>query len=282
MPGGEISAAAAQTTLRESVVVEGVGLHTGAQCRLLIHPAAADTGIAFEVAGGQSAVQIPATCQWAAPGERCTVLERNGARVTTVEHLLAALAELGIDNAKIEVTGAECPALDGSARPYVETLDRTGIRSLDAQRREFVLAECVWAAADDSWLIALPAPARRLTLATDFPALGRQVVDFALEADIFRRDIAPARTPAFEEEIESLIARGLGRGGSLDNVVVVTREGSLRQPRFADEVARHKALDLLGDVSLAGRVRAHICAIRPGHRVNLELARRMAAAVHAV
>jgi len=281
MPRGEISAAAAQTTLGESVVVEGVGLHSGAHCRLVMHPAPADTGIVFEVAKGRSVLRIPAALEWAIRGERCTGLERCGARVETVEHLLAALAEVGIDNARVEVAGPECPALDGSARPYVEAIDRAGSESLETARREQALRDCVWAAEGDSWLMATPAQARRITVGIDFPRLGRQVVDFVLGPEVFRGEISPARTPAFEEEVESLIAQGLGRGGSLENVVVVTREGDLREARFADEVARHKALDLLGDLSLAGRVRAHVWAIRPGHGVNLELARKMAAAAYA-
>ncbi|KPJ64072.1 hypothetical protein AMK68_02430 [candidate division KD3-62 bacterium DG_56] len=280
MPGGEISAAAAQTTLGQSVTVEGVGLHTGADCRLVMHPAAADTGIVFEVARGRSLLQIPAALEWAVRGERCTGLERDGARVETVEHLLAALAEVGIDNVRVEVAGAECPALDGSARPYVEAIDRAGNESLEAAREERILRHHVWVAEGDSWLMATPAQERRITVGIDFPRLGRQVVDFVLAPEVFRREISPARTPAFEEEVESLIAQGLGRGGSHDNVVVVTREGVLRDARFADEIARHKALDLLGDLSLAGRVRAHVWAIRPGHGVNLELARKMAAAAH--
>jgi UDP-3-O-[3-hydroxymyristoyl] N-acetylglucosamine deacetylase len=279
MLSGETSAAVAQTTLRDSVAVEGVGLHTGERCRLVMHPAPADAGVVLEATGGGAAVTIPATAEWAVPADRCTALERDGARVATVEHLLAALCELGVDNARVEVSGPECPALDGSARPYVEAIERAGIRDLDAPRRQALLERHVWAASGDSWLIATPARERRVTVAIEFPGLGRQVIDLALDGESFRRELAPARTPAFEEEVESLIAHGLGRGGSLDNVVVVTRQGALRDPRFPDEVARHKALDLLGDLSLAGRVRAHIWAVRPGHGVNLELARKMAAVV---
>lgn len=262
-------------------MVEGVGLHTGAHCRLVMRPAPADTGIVFEAAKEGSVLRIPAALEWAVRGERCTGLERCGARVETVEHLLAALAEVGIDNARVELAGPECPALDGSAEPYVEAIDRAGREWLEAVRRERSLGHLVWVAEGDSWLMATPAQERRITVGIDFPRLGRQVVDLALDPEVFRRELSPARTPAFEEEVESLMARGLGRGGSLENVVVVTREGALREPRFADEVARHKALDLLGDLSLAGRVRAHVWAIRPGHGVNLELARKMAAAAYA-
>jgi UDP-3-O-[3-hydroxymyristoyl] N-acetylglucosamine deacetylase len=280
MSPGETVAAAVQRTLHDSVVLEGVGLHSGSHCRVKIRPAPADTGIVLEVASERSSVCIPAAVTWAVRGERCTALEREGVRVATVEHLLAALSESGVDNAHVEVAGHECPALDGSARCYVEAIEGAGIRSLEASRREQVLRQCVWVAEGDSWLVASPALERRVTVGTDYPELGRQVVDFELEPGVFAREIAPARTPAFMQELGALIGQGLGQGGSLDNVVVVTGNGTLRDPRFADEVARHKALDLLGDLSLAGRVRAHIWGIRPGHAANLELARKLAAAVN--
>jgi len=263
-----------QHTLAKTITLTGIGLHYGKTCRLSIRPAEAGTGICF-VSLGQ---EIPARAKFVVAIRRATVLGRNGAEVATVEHLLSALHGLGIDNARIEVDGPELPALDGSAAPLVKVLLQAGKQRQAAEAKVKRLTAPVWVGEKESLLLAFPAPTLRITCIAAFPGMGAKKKSITLRPKLYAEAIAPARTTVMEAEIEALWAKGLGKGGTRRNVVVLGERGPLTQLRFPDEPLRHKILDLIGDLALLGqRLQAHIIALRPGHRINLELVKKIAA-----
>lgn len=223
---------------------------------------------------------------------RCTVLGAdrplNGAsahvaRVSTVEHLLSAFVGMGIDNALVEITGEEVPIADGSAAPFCDLIADAGITELDAPRRVVNLTEPVAVRSGKSYLVAMPADSFivSVTLVNDHrhPALTDQYVEFEVSQAVYRAEIASARTFGFVKELERLRQAGLVLGATLENAIGIGETEILTPLRFPNEMARHKALDLIGDLSLVGgSLRAHIVAVRPGHTVNNLLARRILAA----
>jgi UDP-3-O-[3-hydroxymyristoyl] N-acetylglucosamine deacetylase len=208
---------------------------------------------------------------------RCTTLAAGGVEVSTVEHLLAALSALAVTSVTVEVEGPEVPILDGSAAPFTRAL-RCAVRRLPGERATLKLAAPVWLEHGASSFLAVPAADFRVVTAVDYPhpLIGRQVADVVVSPETFEHEIAPARTFGFEHELEELIARGLARGGSLDNALVFMNDGGATDRRFADEPARHKALDVIGDLALLGALPlAHVWAVRPSHRLNVEFARML-------
>jgi UDP-3-O-[3-hydroxymyristoyl] N-acetylglucosamine deacetylase len=260
-----------QTTLRAPVCVSGVGMHSGAESRVTIHPAPAGAGVQFF----SGAVRIPARAAFVVSTARCTSLGRGEARIDTVEHLLSALYGLGVDNAEIVVEGPEIPILDGSALPWVGALLGAGIKEMLAEGRAPGLSAPVVLRDGDSWLVAAPAGSFSVTCVTQFdhPLLGTQAATFSADPARYAAEIAPARTFGFAAEVEALRKAGLARGGSLDNALIVYGDHFSDALRVPDECLRHKALDLLGDLSLAGgRIHAAVTAIKPGHRINTAFA----------
>jgi len=267
-------------TLAAERVIEGVGLHTGEHCRLRLVPAAAETGIVF-VRADLGGVRIPALLENAGPSFYATVLQKDGASVSTIEHLMAALYALQVDDLEVEMDAAEAPILDGSSRPFVATILDAGFREHDAERAYIHVVRPLTVAHEDKRISVHPCTEYRVTYAIDFehPALGYQELTASLwRADQFEEKLAPARTFTFESEIAALRARGLARGGSLENAVVVGKDGILNPPlRFPDEFVRHKMLDLTGDLSLLGHpLRGHVVAYRAGHDLHSRLARAIA------
>lgn len=260
-----------QCTLKEAVSVEGVGVHTGKQCRVTVKPAQENTGITFHVGGRQ----IPALAEYVVSTDRCTTLGADGVRVMTVEHLLSALAGTGVDNAHIEVDGEEIPVLDGSAKPWVEHFRRAGLREQPAERRRIRLARPVSVMAGDRGIWAMPHPERLLITAVHYnhPLIGTQVAWFDMDKINYLEEIAPARTFGFWEEVESLLARGKALGGNLDNALVIFPDHYSTPLRFPDEVLRHKVLDIIGDLALVGaQVEAWLVAVKPSHTLNTAFA----------
>lgn len=271
-----------QTTLRAPFTVRGQGLHTGAPCAVTARPAPADSGITFLCRCEGEPVRVPALAASVVETRRCTALGAGGARLDTVEHLLSALAGLRVDNAEIEVDGPELPALDGSALPWVAAIRGAGVERLEELGRVRQLSQPVALRDGESWLVAVPADRYTLTCATHFdhPLLGTQAVSFSEDPDAYVREVAPARTFGFAHEVEALLAAGLARGGSLDNALVIHEDHFSSDLRIPDECTRHKLLDLIGDLSLAGgRLHAHITAVRPGHRANAAFAALLAESV---
>ena len=269
-------------TLASERSIEGIGLHSGALVRMRLVPAAAGTGIVF-VRTDLDGARIPATLENAGPSFYATVLKRGSATVSTIEHLMAALYALQIDDLEVHLDAAEVPILDGSSRPFVSAVRAAGLTDLDAPREYIHIVKPIAVAHDDKRISVHPAAEYRVTYAIDFdhPALGYQELTASLwRADQFDDKLAPARTFTFEHEVEALRARGLALGGSLENAVVVGKEGIVNPPlRFADEFVRHKMLDLTGDLSLLGHpLLGHVVAYRAGHDLHARLARAIAEA----
>ena len=257
----------------------GKGVHTGREVRLDLVPAEAGTGIVF-VRTDTGGVEIPATLEHAGPSFYATVLERDGARVSTIEHLMAALYALQVDDLRVELDGPEVPILDGSSRPFVDGILAAGRMKLPAVRQYLTIVRPLSVAHEEKTISVHPHPEYRVTYAIDFdhPSLGYQELTASLwSAQAFAEKLAPARTFAFEHEVEALRKAGLVLGGSLDNCVVLGKDGPLNPPlRFPDEFVRHKMLDLTGDLSLLGYpMRGHVVAYRAGHDLHGRLARKI-------
>jgi UDP-3-O-[3-hydroxymyristoyl] N-acetylglucosamine deacetylase len=269
-------------TLASERSIDGVGLHSGRKVRMRLVPAAAGTGIVF-VRSDLDDARIEATLKNAGPSFYATVLQHGPAQVSTIEHLMAALYALQVDDLEVHLDGAEVPILDGSSRPFVVAVREAGLRDLDLPREYIHVVKPITVAHDDKRISVHPAAEYRVTYAIDFDhkALGYQELTASLwRADQFDDKLAPARTFTFEHEVEALRARGLALGGSLENAVVVGRDGIVNPPlRFADEFVRHKMLDLTGDLSLLGHpLLGHVVAYRAGHDLHARLARAIAEA----
>lgn len=274
----EASEAGEERTLGRPVRIDGVGVHSGCAVQVWLRPAPASTGIVFCRSDRPGRPLIPAVPEAMVSGPRCTTLSHEGATVRTVEHLMAALLAFGIDNALVEMDAEEAPILDGSGLPWVAAVERAGVAVQETPRRVFRLAgPVVWTCGETS-LVALPHPVLRISVAsvTPHPVAGTQVVDLVVTRSAFCAELAPARTFCYREEVDALLAAGLARGGSLDNALVVEQDGYSSPLRVEQELAAHKALDLLGDLAVLGRSLAmHVVAVRPGHRANQELVHRI-------
>ena len=269
-----------QTLAQPSGTFRGVGLHSGADAAVCFLPAPAGAGLVFRDA--HTGQEIPARAANVTDTSRCTRLESGGREVQTVEHVLSALAGLGFDDAVIEFTGPEMPAADGSAAPFVQLLKAAGQAAQPGSVvTPLTLTAPVFVTEGDATLAAFPADCFDATVVLDYPRqayLGTLAARFVAGRDDYEAWIAPARTFGFVSELEALKARGLALGATRDNAVALGREGYETPLRFPDELARHKLLDMIGDLALAGRpVQARILALMPGHALNTRLAGLLAA-----
>jgi UDP-3-O-acyl N-acetylglucosamine deacetylase len=199
--------------------------------------------------------------------------------IRTVEHLLAAAAALEISNLRVEVYGEELPILDGSVAPYVEALAAAGVVEQGARRSVQTMVDPVWVATETAWMLAVPAPTFRATYVVplDHPTLGTEVVDFDPRRHRFATQFAPARTWGFVQELEALKQAGFARGATADNTLGIGPQGFFSRVRFPDEPARHKLVDLVGDLALLGAVlQAHVVACRGGHTLHVDFVRHLA------
>lgn len=265
-----------QTTIKERVSLSGVGVHSGAVSTVTFHPAEPDTGIIFlkNSTGDNADIEVPASHRFVVATALSTVLgnERTGP-IATVEHLLASLGGLGIDNVIVEIDGDEVPIMDGSAEAFVDAILQVGLKRQAAQRRYIKVLKPVRVTIGDAVGELLPSASRRVEVEIDFAdtVIGRQAYVYDADAGDFARDLARARTFGFMDSVEELWAKGYALGASLDNTVVVG-DGQVINPeglRFADEFVRHKVLDAVGDMMLAGApVLGHYRSYRGGHRLN--------------
>ena len=261
-----------QRTIRQSVSLSGIGLHSGKAVHLKIGPAPANFGIVFHVVGHPE--PIPAAPESVVDSHYATTVGRNGTRVQTVEHLMAAAAGLGIDNLDVTVDGAEIPAGDGSAKPFVSLLNSAGRTTHSTQRRPIVIPHPIHAGGGGRWIQIVPSDVFRIsyTLDHEHPAIGTLALSCVPSERMFIEDFAPARTYGFLKDLGQLRRNGLARGGSLENAVVLGQHGVLNGLRYRDEFVRHKILDLIGDLALLGRpVVGHIIARNAGHDLNFQL-----------
>jgi UDP-3-O-[3-hydroxymyristoyl] N-acetylglucosamine deacetylase len=272
--------ATTQFTLNAPFEHSGVGLHTGLNTRVRVMPAPKDQGRVFVRVDLPDTPIVPAHIHQVRTAQLSTELASATAAVRTVEHLLAALAGTGIDNARIEVDGPEIPLMDGSAHVWVESILAVGLVEQPESRPLPSVSQPIWVRHDDAFVAAIPAPSLRFTYGIDFevPAIANQWHSWAPNApDSFKTHIAPARTFGLAHQVESLRAQGLIRGGSLENALVCGPEGWLNPPlRFENEPVRHKLLDLIGDLSLLGTIpQAHYLAYKASHALHLQLAREL-------
>lgn len=252
---------------------EGIGLHTGQHNTVDVEPAQADSGIVFVLRSPHDpdgVVSVPAVAENVVDTSRATVVGRDGASVSTTEHLLSALFACGVTNARIVVEGPEIPIGDGSAQNFVSAIERSGIAAQDRPRAVVTLAEPYVLRSGDRLVAALPAPSFRVRFVADFAApVGTQYFDGEIDAAFYEREIAGARTFGYLHEVEALRERGLARGGSLDNALVFTPDGPMQPLRWPNEVVRHKVLDLIGDFALLGAwPQFEVVAVKSGHQMH--------------
>jgi len=259
--------------------LEGVGLHTGAPVRVRVLPAPVSTGIVFRRTDLQGSEPVPALVQYVVGTELGTTLGVGEARIHTVEHFLAAAVACGIDNAIVELDADELPAGDGSAVPFLELLERCGSVEQDAPARILAIEDTFAFSKGTAEYMVGPSDDFRISATIDFdhPMIRRQFASYRIP-ESFASEVAPARTFCFLRDVEAMRGRGRAQGGSLDNAIVLTDQGLVEgtELRFPDEFVRHKALDIIGDLSLVGaRLHARVVAERPGHAANVALAKEI-------
>ena len=271
-----------QKTIANDVFLNGVGIHTGVPASVRVLPAPPDVGVVFVRTDlpHRPAIPVRSAHVDAARSVRRTTVAKDGVEVQTVEHFMASLWGLGIDNVYVEVAGPELPGLDGSAAPYLRHLRAAGVTEQPAERRYFSLREPVFVEDGESAIGAFPSPNLRISYVLSYPhpLLKAQFVSFAANDGIpFADAIAPARTFCLKEEADRLRAAGLGKGANVENTLIVGEQGIINNTlRFEDEFARHKVLDLLGDLYLLGcPLRAHVLAVKSGHSLNVKLVKKL-------
>ena len=266
-----------QSTLNASAMCSGIELHGGKKTRLVMRPAPVGTGLIFirtDIKDRDNRIQVRADS--VTNVKNCTTIgNAAGVKISTIEHLMAALSAAGIDNLYIDVDGEELPALDGSSEPFLKLIEQVGVLSQPAPRRYIKVLKTVEVTNGDSWLRIEPADQLELDVTIDFDdaAIGRQQIEIHPDVRSFRERIASARTFARAHEVVALREAGLSKGGSYDNAIIVDGDKVLNPGglRFADEFVRHKALDLLGDLYLGGPIIGRITAMKPGHSLNHSL-----------
>jgi UDP-3-O-[3-hydroxymyristoyl] N-acetylglucosamine deacetylase len=269
-----------QQTLSNPISCTGVGLHTGKPVTLTLRPAPADNGVVFVNRNGHAGATLPASVDHLVATELCTAISGNGFQVKTIEHVLAALAGLSVDNVFVDIDAAEAPVMDGSSAPFVRLIQSAGVAP-QSRRRSFLKITRPLEIVEGSRRIRIePSSTPRITYTIhyDHPLIQTQSYAYEHSTHAFATEIAEARTFGFLQEVEALWARGLGQGGNLENTVVLSQDGILNESglRFSDEFVRHKVLDLIGDFSLLGLpFIGHLIADRSGHALHTRLVRQI-------
>jgi UDP-3-O-[3-hydroxymyristoyl] N-acetylglucosamine deacetylase len=262
-----------QRTVCGEAHCRGIGVHSGKEVRLTIKPAVPNHGIRFVRTDLPGAPMVPALFNQVVDTSLATVIGSEGCIISTIEHLMAALSALSVDNAVIELDAHEMPIMDGSARPFFDMITSAGIEEQEADRSFFVIKEALEMSDGDKFVAAYPYEGRKLTctIEYDHPLIRNQSITVDLDDEVFKNDISPARTFGFMHEVETMKRFGLARGGSLDNAVVVDRSAVVNPGglRYEDEFVRHKLLDCIGDFSLLGMpIIGHLVTRRSGHAFN--------------
>lgn len=271
---------ALQKTIKGTISYKGIALHLGEEVTLTLEPASVGEGIVFIREDIADSPRINGRVDKVVGNMRGTSLGEGEVRVRTVEHILAALAGLEIDNVLVKIDGEEIPATDGSALPFVDLIQKAGVVEQELTRQFFKVDEPLWIEEEDKRLIVLPYPGLKITYTVDFPdsSIKSQFAEFTVDEKVFIKEIAPSRTFGFMEEVEKLRKKGLIKGGSLENAVVIDETGILNKEglRFSNEPVRHKILDLIGDLYLLGKpIQAHIIAVKSGHLFNVKLIKKL-------
>ncbi len=268
-----------QRTLERPVSCEGIGLHTGERAAVVLRPAPANSGVVFRRMDLPDVPSIPARPEYVVDTHYATTIANDGASVRTIEHLMSALAGMGVDNVQVDLDGPEVPIMDGSAQRFVEMLQQAGIRRQFAPKTFLKVRQPITVEVGARSLRIVPSQRLKViyTMCFDHPILGEQTSAMDVGRERYVRDVAPCRTFGFVRDLDMLQRMGLAKGGSLENAIVVGEEGVLNGPlRFSDELVRHKILDLLGDLYLLGKpLVGTIIAQGAGHQLHLALARRI-------
>ena len=271
-----------QQTIGSPVSCSGVGLHSGQPVTLTLRPAPPNTGIVFVYRNGSEETFLPAAVSNKVPTELCTAISVNGRQVKTIEHLLSALVGMEVDNVYAEVDAGEVPVLDGSASPFVRLIRTAGVIP-QTRRQSYVKITQPIEVVDGARRVRIePSSTPKITYSIhyDHPLIQTQSYTYTCSASAFEQDIATARTFGFLHEVEALWARGLGKGGTLDNTVILSKDGVVNESglRFQNEFVRHKVLDLIGDIALLGfPFIGHIVAERSGHAMHTRLVEQILA-----
>ena len=271
-----------QKTIQREVSLKGVGIHTGNKVSITFKPAQVDSGINFKRTDLSSSPIIKASvgnllAQY--DSLRRTSIGKDGIQIQTIEHLMAVLGGMCIDNILIEIDNNEVPGLDGSSIGFLDILTEAGIKEQEKSRQYFSIKEHIFIEEDGASIMAVPSSQFKVsyTLSYDHPLLKAQFMEVNVNTDLFKKELAPARTFCLEDEANELQQQGLGRGANYDNTIVLGKRGVIKNKlRYEDEFIRHKILDLLGDLYLLGYpIKGHILAIRSGHALNLKLVRKI-------
>ncbi len=269
-----------QRTLQRSISATGIGLFSGEKTTIRLCPSKENSGIVFQRTDLPHRPCLQARSEFVQGTPRCTVIGNSIDSVQTVEHLLAALRAYSIDNVLIEISGCEVPIFDGSARHFVSMIEEAGICELEAERKIYRLKNPIFLSKGEIHLIALPSEEYRISYTIHYPhseTIGTQFYTFVLNQESFKNEIASCRTFSIYEEIAPMIEKGVFKGGSLDNAVII-KEDSVVNPgglRYPDEMVRHKVLDLIGDLSLVPPFLAHVVAVRSSHASNNAFAKEL-------
>ncbi len=266
-----------EQTIAAPLEFQGIGLHSGAQVNMRLLPAPAGSGIVFRRTDLDN-FEIPATGRNVAKVSYATSLMRQSVLISTTEHLLSACIGMGIDNVVVEIDNLELPILDGSALPYVEAFLRVGIREQRRRRETLRILHPVEVREGDKFIGVYPGSGYRISYTIDFPApIGQQKTCVDLAAETYGSEIAPARTFGYKTDEKKLRDMGLIRGANAENAIILSKDGPENGPlRFDDEYVRHKVLDLIGDLALAGRrLEGHVVAVRAGHAMHTAFVARL-------
>ncbi|MEW6202246.1 MAG: UDP-3-O-acyl-N-acetylglucosamine deacetylase [bacterium] len=268
-----------QQTIRDEILWEGIGIHTGVPVSMRLLPSPEDTGVVFLHHGRT----IPAALRNLSSATRSTNLSSESITIYTIEHILAALYAMEIDNAVIELSAPEPPVMDGSALPFAEGIRETGTLQQGKDIKIIPLPHSIESASGEIKITARPCEGFKISYFMDYPDAPFMKQEFHVELtpEIFLKEIAPARTFATASEVKGIIEAGLARGGSYENAVVIEENATSSPLRFPEEPARHKVLDIIGDFALLqGRLQAHITAVRTGHAQNHALLREIAEKIY--
>lgn len=268
-----------QKTIAVDVSYTGIGLHSGTEVNMKLRPAPVDTGIVFIRTDLPEKTQIKAIASNVTSTLRATTISNGDVKIFTIEHLMSALFASDIDNCYIELDNEEPPVVDGASEVFVKLLSEAGSVEQDKMRQEIVIKKVYRIDDKERFVMVVPYDGFRVSFTSlnPHPLIGTQYYDFTFDIDAYKQEIAPARTIAYEKEVEALHKMGLGLGGNLENVIVYNDEGWMNKLRYADELVRHKILDIIGDLRLAGVLKAHVIAVKSGHELNTKLAKKILA-----
>lgn len=264
-----------QQTIKQAISYQGIGLHSGEPVTMVFKPAPINTGIVFVRTDIEGQPSVRAHIDNVTNTMRATTLENGKAKVFTVEHVLAAFSAMNIDNCFIEMDSPEPPVGDGSSAVFVDMILDAGIEAQDAERNVYKVKHSHTIYDGDRFVMIVPYAGYRITFTSvnSHPLLGTQQCDFDVTPEYFNEHISSARTIGFVKELEQLQAMGLAKGGNTDNALVYDDTTCLSVPRFDDELVRHKALDVMGDLYLLGPIEGHVIALKSSHELNSRLAR---------